>query len=52
MTPSFPADHAAKPDLGPQVTSKHVLTPEEKVEKEARKACKIEICDIIATKEP
>jgi hypothetical protein len=51
MTPSFAA-HAAKPDLGPQVTSKRVLTPEEKVEKEARKACKIEIWDIIATKEP
>jgi hypothetical protein len=45
------AENAAKPDLGPQVTSKRVLTPEEKAEKEARKACKIEICDIIATKE-
>lgn len=40
-----------KPDLGPQVTSKRGLTPEEKAEKEARKACKIEICDILATKE-
>jgi hypothetical protein len=28
------------------------LTPEEKAEKEARKACKIEICDILATKKP
>ena len=46
------AEDATKPDLGPQVTSKRVLTPEEKAEKEARKACKIEICDIIATKEP
>ena len=46
------AEDAAKPDLGPQVTSKRVLTPEEKAEKEARKACKIEICDIVATKEP
>ena len=29
-----------------------VLTPEEKAEKEARKACKIKICDIITTKNP
>jgi len=27
------------------------LTPEEKAEKEARKACKIKICDILATKD-
>jgi len=40
------------PILGPQVSSKIELTPEEKEEKEARKACKIEICDIIATREP
>ena len=40
------------PVLGPQVSSKIELTPEEKAEKEARKACKIEICDIIATREP
>jgi len=46
------AENAATPDLGPQITSKRVLTPEEKAEKEARKACKVEICDIIATKEP
>lgn len=48
-------DEATIPDapvLGPQVSSKVVLTPEEKAEKEARKACKIEICDIIATREP
>ena len=38
-------------DLGPQVTSKRELTPEERAEKESRKACKIEICDIIATKD-
>lgn len=38
--------------LGPQVSSKTELTPEEKAEKAARKACKIEICDIIATREP
>lgn len=40
------------PDLGPQMSSKVELTPEEKAEKEGRKACKIEICDIIATREP
>jgi hypothetical protein len=28
------------------------LTPEEKAEKEARKACKAKICEIIATREP
>jgi hypothetical protein len=31
---------------------KHVLTAEEKAEKEARKACKVKICDIVATKKP
>ena len=41
----------ATENLGPQVSSKSELTPEEKAEKEARKACKIEICDILATKE-
>jgi len=45
-------DAEAKPAAGTQVTSKRVLTPAEKAEKEARKACKIEICDILATKEP
>jgi hypothetical protein len=29
-----------------------VLTPEEKAEKESRKACKIKICDILASKNP
>ena len=29
-----------------------VLTPEEKTEKEGRKACKLKLCDIIATKNP
>jgi len=43
---------AAESDLGEQVTSKRVLTAEEKAEKLARRACKIEICDILATKEP
>ncbi len=31
---------------------KRELTPEEKAEKEARKACKAKICDIIATSDP
>ncbi|MEM8575324.1 MAG: hypothetical protein AAGF48_11895 [Pseudomonadota bacterium] len=50
-----PAEDTAVPDapiLGPQVSSKVELTPEEKAEKESRKACKIELCDIIATREP
>lgn len=54
-TETVPEDETAVPDapvLGPQVSSKVELTPEEKAEKEARKACKIEICDIIATREP
>ena len=42
----------AKPTAGTQVTSKRALTPAEKAEKKARKACKIEICDILATKAP
>ncbi len=32
--------------------AKRVLTPEELAEKEARKACKMKICDIIATRDP
>jgi hypothetical protein len=32
--------------------SKTELTPEEKAEKDARKACKAKICDIIATRDP
>lgn len=39
-----------EPTAGTQVTSKRVLTPAEKAEKEACRACKIEICDILATK--
>jgi len=33
-------------------SGKHELTPEERAEKQARKACKIKICDILATKDP
>ena len=46
-----PSD-AAEPTAGTQVKSKRALTPAEKAEREARKACKIEICDILATKSP
>jgi hypothetical protein len=48
---SAPSDDE-KPTAGAQAKSKRTLTPEEKAEKEGRKACKIEICDILATKEP
>jgi hypothetical protein len=41
-TESKPAQDAAKTEL----------TPEERAEKQARKACKIKICDILATKDP
>jgi len=34
----------------PQGAQENTLTPEEKAEKEARKACKIAICDVLATK--
>ena len=33
-------------------TAKRVLTPEEQAEKDARKACKKKICDIIASRDP
>lgn len=36
----------------PSAASADALTPEEKAEKEARKACKIEICDVLATEDP
>jgi hypothetical protein len=47
----------ATPLPGPAATPEpanaaRVLTPEEKAEKEARKACKIKLCDIIVTKDP
>ena len=32
--------------------AKPELTPEERAEKQARKACKMKICDIIATRDP
>jgi hypothetical protein len=36
----------------PEASAKRPLTPEELAEKEARKACKMKICDIIATRDP
>jgi hypothetical protein len=33
-------------------SGKQELTPEERAEKQARKACKIKICDILATRDP
>ena len=41
-----------EPTAGKQVKSKRAHTPAEKAEKKVRKACKIEICDILATKAP
>ncbi len=43
-TPTAPAT--------PDAEAKRVLTPEEQAEKDARKACKQKICDIIATRDP
>ena len=44
---------AASPSGGaPETATKRELTPEELAEKEARKACKMKICDIIATRDP
>lgn len=33
-------------------TGKNELTPEERAEKQARRACKVKICDILASKDP
>ena len=41
-----------EPTAGTQVKSKRALTPAEKAENKVRKACKIEICDILATRAP
>ena len=41
-----------QPSSASQAETKRELTPEERAEKEARKACKAEICDIIATRDP
>ncbi|MGH6735261.1 MAG: hypothetical protein ACRECX_04180 [Methyloceanibacter sp.] len=39
-----------RPSASTQITSKRTLTPEEQAQKAARRACKIEICGILATK--
>jgi hypothetical protein len=41
----------AAEDLGPQVKSDRKPTPEEQAQKAAREACRIDICDIIETRE-
>ena len=50
------ATNAAEPSeaapAAPDAQPSAVLTPEELAEKEARKACKKKICDIIATRDP
>lgn len=48
--PALANSDNAEPTAGMQVRSNRALTPAEKAEKKARKACKIEICDILATK--
>lgn len=45
------ADTLAAEDLGPQVNSNRGPTPQERAQKAAREACRIEICDIIETRE-
>jgi hypothetical protein len=47
-----PADSAPAANAAPDATKERVLTPEELAEKDARKACKKKICDIIATRDP
>jgi hypothetical protein len=54
-TPGNPAPAAApaQPQTIPLAAEdKRELTPEEKAEKDARKACKRTICDILATRDP
>lgn len=45
------ATNLAAEDLGPRVKSDREPTPEEQAQKAAREACRIEICDIIETRE-
>jgi hypothetical protein len=46
-----PAEQAAPSTTSPS-DAKRQLTPEEAAEKEARKECKKQICDIVATRDP
>ncbi len=48
--PALANSDNAEPTAGMQVRSNRTLTPAEKAEKKARKACKIEICDILAVR--
>jgi hypothetical protein len=48
---SAPASPAETPTLAADA-NKPEMTPEERAEREARKACKVKICDILATKDP
>jgi hypothetical protein len=58
--PAFAAEEAQPSEAArapaestpPEASAKRTLTPEELAEKEARKACKMKICDIIATRDP
>src|SRR5262249_17847015 len=51
--PAAANSEAAAPDVPKsEVAKEPELTPEEKAEKEARKACKKQICDILATRDP
>jgi hypothetical protein len=63
LSPPLAAEEGAAPSEGAAATAgesaspgvadeKRVLTPEELAEKEARRACKKKICDIIATRDP
>jgi hypothetical protein len=56
VTPASPAPPPAAPAQAETAPlpgdAKRELTPEEKAEKEARKACKKTICDILATRDP
>ena len=49
---SVPPAESTAPNAGTPAEEKRVLTPDELAEKEARKACKEKLCDIIATRDP
>ncbi len=46
------ANPAAPPEASPARPPVDDLTPEERAEKEARRACKVELCSVIASKDP
>jgi hypothetical protein len=48
--PAFAAEEGGTP-ASPAAAKEPELTPEEKAEKDSRKACKAKICDILATRE-